>query len=524
MKKLLFALIALFILALPVCASAEDVYITSLSGEVALHISPDDTSHVITVIPACSKVSVVEKENTWGKVIFRNKCGWINMSFTANSYKDAANSTGVDYVKNVTVNSETGNANLYSVASTLPLYGSSIKYTVPNQTVVSITRKTSLGWGLVSMNGKYAWIQMQNTDEFESFAEEELESFSIFYVYTLSDNGRGVDITSKKGGGEVLAAIPDCVKLTVRRKEGNYGYTSYDGKNGWINLSHTADSLSSAQANAGVEINKEYMVIGETDADVYNIPSSYAGDNGYKVGSVKPGERVFVLRRVESGWSLINADGEKGWIAPEFLSETEETVREPIKLCEPYYVYAATAEKKGLKLYTSPQIDARVICSVPECVKMQVITENGGFAYGICDYAAGWFEKDMTAGSYEEATNANLAEKPLYYKLKMDTTVRNLPTHSVFCGSCELAQVEEGMDFIVLKTVTTDKRKWGLVQVGDVKGWINLNCAKKTVSPFVYSIIILSIAAAVFALAGACAFAFRKIKKYYMKKSVDKKK
>ena len=523
MKKFLFVLITLLFIVMPVCAFAEEAYITSLSGEVALHISPDDTSHVITIIPACSKVSVVERKNTWGKVIFRNKCGWINMSFTANSYKDAANSTGVDYVKNVTINSETGSANLYSVASTLALYGSSIKYTVPNQTVISITRRTSLGWGLVSMNGKYAWVQMQNTDEFESFAEEELETFSIFYVYTLSPMGKGVNITSKKGGGTVLATIPDCVKLTVREKDGDYGYTSYDGKNGWVNLAHTADSLSSAQANAGIEVNKEYDVTGEAEVDVYSTPSSYAGDNGYKVGSVKPGEKVFVLRRVESGWSLVNINGSKGWISPDVLSEAVETVREPIKLCEPYYVYAATAEKKGLKLYTSAQIDSKVICTVPECVKMQVVTENGDFAYGICDYAAGWFQKSMTSDSYETALEANLAQKPLYYKLKMDTVIRNLPTHSVYCGSCELAQVEKGMDFTVLKTVTTDKRKWGLVQIDDVKGWINLNCAKKTVSPFIYSVIILSAAAAVFALAAAIVFALRKIKKHYMKKSVDKR-
>ena len=66
MKKFLFVLITLLFIVMPVCAFAEEAYITSLSGEVALHISPDDTSHVITIIPACSKVSVVERKNTWG--------------------------------------------------------------------------------------------------------------------------------------------------------------------------------------------------------------------------------------------------------------------------------------------------------------------------------------------------------------------------------------------------------------------------------------------------------------------------
>ena len=101
MKKVLKALIvAILIFMFPLTSGAEnELYTSSVSGEIMLKISPDDKSAEIMSIPACSKVKVLKKINTWGLVSFEKKCGWINLSFTAENYTDAANSTGKDAVE-----------------------------------------------------------------------------------------------------------------------------------------------------------------------------------------------------------------------------------------------------------------------------------------------------------------------------------------------------------------------------------------------------------------------------------------
>ena len=189
----------LLILMLPLCAfAAEKLYTASPSGEIPLRMQPDEKSFEIVKIPACSKVELIEKRNTWGKVVFENKCGWINLCYTAPKYNDAAQNTGRDNVKNVSVDSQKGRTELYNIPSTEEKFGSSVKVTIPNGTVLSLKRETESGWGLVLMNKNYAWVKMEDTKEFESYGEDNLEEYGIFYVYVNSAGGNGIDLKSRK--------------------------------------------------------------------------------------------------------------------------------------------------------------------------------------------------------------------------------------------------------------------------------------------------------------------------------------
>ena len=483
MRKIICTIATLIIIfAMGSFAEAADyVYSASVSGEVALHISPAENSYKIMDIPVCSKMKLLRTERTWGLIEFKNKCGWINLSFTRDSYDNAAEASGNDDVKNVKISTEEKKASLYNIPSLSQGAGSVEKYAVPNDTVLKITRVTRSGWGLASMNGKYAWIQMKNTAAYENSNKKADDEYGIYYVYVLSDKGKGAELYSEPGRGSLHAVIPDCTKLTVREKKKNYAYVSYDGINGWIDIAFTTQSLSNAQSNAGVEVNAEYEITPPESEDVVNmlsVPSDNPADGGYVVGSIERGTAVFVLRSTLSGWNLVNYNGALGWLPPESAVPAEFQEVDVIEtLSEKRKGFVSTFEKKGVELY--PEIGTEeAIATIPECIELEVVARKEGYEYVYCDYASGWIEKDQLTDSYENVLMENQDQKKQAYITSRETVLMSLPTNSELCHSEEIMLITPNTYFTVLKTVSTGKSKWGFVKIGESQGWVKLGDRK----------------------------------------------
>lgn len=503
--------------------AADSVYSASLEGEISLYISPDEESLIITTVPACSKLKIIDTERTWGLVEFNNKTGWINLSFTRDSYSKAAEATGNDKTKSVQVKAKSGKATLYSVPSQNVLLGSEEKYTVPNQTILKITRQTPSGWGLVSMHGKYAWIKMSEVISYDT--QNDADKYGIYYVYTLSEKGEGVKLFSDESGRNLAAVIPDCIKLTVREKHGGYAYVSYDGINGYINLKYTTQSLSNAQSNAGVKVNAEYTVTPKNDAEnvnAYSVPSENQKDMPSIVGTLKKGESVYVLRSTLSGWSLVNCDGQLGWLPPESVSVSEITGENDAINIYAFSktAFALTPQGKGIKLYPSP--GAKEGHSfVPETAQIKILAEKDGFKYIYSDYAAGWASDVSCSETYEEAIAQYPDEKAKFFVTNRETEFMSLPTGSVMGGSEILQVLPEGKHFEVIRTVTSGKSKWFLAEIGGQLGWVKkLHTDKSNIAIILVLLIIMAIAIAVL-IAAVVVYAIRKKRIKNSKKEVD---
>ena len=498
MKKLSFFIILTLSLLL-FCGAAEaadNIYSASVEGTLSLHISPDEDSFVITQIPACSKLKLIETERTWGLVEFNNKAGWINLSYTRDSYSKAAEATGNDMAKSVQVSTKNGKATLYSLPSDNALLGSVEKYTVPNQTVLKITRQTDSGWGLVSMHGKYAWIKMKDTSSYDT--QNESDKYGIYYVYTLSEKGEGVNLYTDKKGKNLCAVIPDCIKLTVRETEGKYGYVSYDGINGYINLKYTTQSLANAQSNAGEKVNAEYIVNPKDGAEtvpVYSIPSENPDDAPGIVGEVKKGDSVYVLRSTLSGWNLVNCAGQLGWISPENTEVSQpESEHDAVAVYEdPQEAFVVTIQGKGLKVYSMPDAE-KEHSYIPETAKIRVLAEKDGFKYIYSDYAAGWVKEIPQVSSYEEALGQYPDKKKKLFSTTKETQLMTLPTASEVGGSEIIKVIPEGKYFEVLRTVSSGKSKWVLAKTGGQYGWIKKSHTKEEGYMLLILLILLVIA------------------------------
>jgi len=487
MKKLIYFIFFLctFFLLSSNAYAKETVYAASSDGFITLRLAPDEEAPEITVIPACAKLQLISTQNTWGKVIFENKCGWINLSFTAESYKNAANSTGVAQSFNASVKNIRKRVVLYSLPTVNPALGSEEKFVVPAGMILNITRKTKNGWSLVDMNGTLAWVQTEFTEPYKEPENDSAEKFGISYVYALSPGGTGINLTEAPGFGKVLSVIPDCVKLTVRETKGDFAYVSHNGLNGWINLRHTTDSMEKAINNAGKEIKKEYVVSADGEISLMNLPSEFVYDGSFPEASVKEGETVFVLRQTDSGWSYISHKSIKGWAAPNTLTPAEKTENEKIQLCTPYDVYVSSEEGTGIKLYPDAGKSEKGFVTVAECVRMKVITEKDGFGYAINDFASGWLDLSEVAPSYEESLNLSEAKAlpNTFYIIKQETHLYSLPTYSQLCESLPLSVISPGTEITVFTEVTTGKRKWGLAEINGQTGWVCLDKAGKLSLP-----------------------------------------
>ncbi|MBQ8391367.1 MAG: SH3 domain-containing protein [Clostridia bacterium] len=482
MKKLIafiFTVAAILCLSHSVLA-ADTLYAANAEGELSLHISPNEESYEIAVVPACSKLTLLKQDKTWGLVEFNKKSGWINMSFTRNSYKKAALATGSDSEKKVKVSSKEGVAYLYDVPSEDVLLGSDVKDVITNDMVLEIKRETPSGWGLVSKNDdkNYAWIKLKDTTAFEEF--DGAEYGEVEYVYVLSKGGKGVELWEDLGRKSYHAIIPDCTRLTVRKKEKGYAYVAYNGLNGWIDYSRTTQSLSNAQNKAGKAVNLEFVVVSEEDAALLSLPSDNPEDKAQHLGEVESGATVFVQRSTASGWCLINYDGVLGWVSSQYLQEATESENAIIQLLDKAREgYVCSEDSEGLQLYATAddEYDTSVI---PECVKVRVIAEKDDYEYVVNDYAAGWAKKGSLTDTYANALTLYSLSDDLSYEAIKDFDMMSLPTNSEKCQSMILTNVKKGTDFNVIKIVETGKNEWGLTEINAVRGWVNLDNAERT--------------------------------------------
>ncbi len=495
MKKL-FCLISVLVLCFIfnlkiVDANQEMFYAATHSGELDMHISPGRESAVVDAIPACASFEVIETSGVWGLVVCENKSGWINLSFTRPSYDAAAEATGADAERHVKVKAKDSKASLYNLPDTHSKYGSEKLFSVPNGMILKIMRETESGWGLVSMNGKYAWIQLENVETYQTQNEETASKYEVYYVYALSKDGAGLSLYKDTEKSDILSVVPDCVRLTVRTTKDDCAYVSYGGKNGWIELEYTTSSESHAQMNAGEKVNAEYKIIKkekENYVNIHSIPSE-SSDDSIVAGTVKIGEEVLVQRRTLDGWGLINHNGAVGWIPPGTYAPAEKIQYDAVTTYKYKKTgFIATADGKGAPLYAAYQKNNSYI-TVPECVQVSIIAEKEDRRYVKCDYASGWVENKNIVPAYDEALKTNKTEKTRTYILKSDTVQKTVPTEIALCGGENLQVLKAGTNADVSGVVVTDSVKWGLTKINGKEGWVNLTGAETVLYDYEVAII-----------------------------------
>lgn len=504
-------------------AYAKKLYVATVDGMLGMYLSPDKDSLKITDIPGGAELDLVKSEGTWGNVVFSNKCGWINMSFTRDSFEEAAEATGFETLKNVETNSGENKVDLYTLPSCEAKYGSVKEYSVPDGVILRVIRETSDGWGLVRVRDKYLWVNLKDTKPYITRTEQAIANYELYYVYTFSENGNGVNLYSDSKGKDVLTTVSDCVKLTVRETENNYAYVSYNGINGWVNLENTTKSFSNAQSKTGKEINAEYKITGETASgvDIFNIPSNTIKDGAVPIGSVSSGTKIFVQRCTADGWMLVNHNGKIGWIPPDNATLQPNDDLLLIKPLDKKQVgYVSTGKENGLPICSRYDSNT-VIARIPECVKVDILAEKDKRVYVYCDYASGWTSPDGIVENGQKAISENYLNEPVKCMVEEGMVLMRLPMEELLCNNESLSSVKKGEKLKIVRIVTTGKIKWGLTELNGKKGWVNLSKTSRINESYNTALFMLGIlsSAAVFVLAVVfILYKIRKIRKNRIQK------
>lgn len=145
-----------------------------------------------------------------------------------------------------------------------------------------------------------------------------------YYVYVSTPDG---GLNMRYGPGTdydrvTTERIPDGTKLYIEYVSGNWGYTVYNGEDGWIALKQTSTKLPDASS-----FKKEkagYYVYVATPDGGLNMRSGPSTNYGKVMSERIPDEAELYIEYVSGNWGYTEYNGNKGWVA---LKQT--TTEEP---------------------------------------------------------------------------------------------------------------------------------------------------------------------------------------------------
>ena len=299
------------------------------------------------------------------------------MAYTRSIYKKAVEATGVDSENLIEVYAASGATVLCEVPRDTDFGKNNNDRMIPNGTVLEISRETLTGWGLATISGEYAWINLKETKTHKN--DIDVKQYEIDYVYALSPDGKGVTMWTTADADSVCAVIPDCTRLIKREKSGDYIYVSYAGMSGWIDRRCTEISLFNAQVKSGQRVEESYIIDcgkPENEVELLSVPSYKDKDGADILDTIKDGTEVFVLRRVRGDWNLIAYDGQLGWIPPGSIKKTADDKDGKIEVyTAPEEGYIATSKGKGLTLFADAS-KYKKTAILPETLKIKIIAKS----------------------------------------------------------------------------------------------------------------------------------------------------
>lgn len=114
---------------------------------------------------------------------------------------------------------------------------------------------TSGDWGYTSYNGNEGWVCLIDTTTTPPKGESYDKKEAGYYVYVLTpDGGLNMRQGPSTSYGKVREnPIPDYEKLYIEYVSGDWGYTSFEGDEGWVWLPQTTTTLPTEEVIATPE-------------------------------------------------------------------------------------------------------------------------------------------------------------------------------------------------------------------------------------------------------------------------------
>ena len=193
------------------------------------------------------------------------------------------------------------------------------------------------GYGVPKYDGKSSGSSGTSSSTSKPSSSGNSSGKSVNYKVKINTPS-GVNVRSTADSSRtdnIVTAIPNGRVVTITKESGGWGYTTFNGKKGWIALKYTKKTTSSSSSGSSkpsyevgttYTLNADHLTV-RTGAGTNYKAKSYsqltanAKQNAYSDGTLKKGTRVTcqatkkngsdVWMRIPSGWVAAYYDGKK---------------------------------------------------------------------------------------------------------------------------------------------------------------------------------------------------------------------
>lgn len=236
-------------------------------------------------------------------------------------------------------------ATYYHVSTTrveshyLPEEGATVLDSYRRDWALTLVKKYGSWWRVKFTNGEEGYIQSKYVTKSRSYnawiTQDDTElrtgpDYSFNSVYTL-----------QRGD-----------KVAVRSHGSNYDYVTYKTYSGYVRNSFLSKKrVAATKKQSGTKAYTAYIT-SENGRSV-NVRNG-GGENYGIIGSFKPGTAVTVESSGKT-WSLVVANGLKGWVMSKYITKTKPDVPEPIATSTPvvcpYYAYVVSPDGEYVNVH-----------------------------------------------------------------------------------------------------------------------------------------------------------------------------
>ncbi len=323
----------------------------------------------------------------------------------------------------------------------------------------------------------------------ETFHTEPLEAW--YCISAPREKGIALRETPSEEA-KILCRIPWGALLFADSRSEEWLHTSYEGYDGWLDENSTAEITIEDEWYV---ISVEYIVDGvEKGIAVRKGPGTDGNDPLLRVPK---GTRFYVddvcVDSEDVKWGHTFIQNVEGWVALN-CAEPADTYSEDQGISSPaaeaadesygevhpadssYNWYCITNPySKGIALRDIPSGDGEVLCRIPWGTIYQADAEQDGWLHTWYDGYEGW--TILEASTELEVVNAwyEISVEYIVDGYEKGIAVRSGPGSS---DNMPLVRIPKGTQFFV-DTICVDEEgvSWGHTFIGDIEGWVALNCA-----------------------------------------------
>lgn len=282
------------------------------------------------------------------------------------------------------------------------------------------------------------------------------------YTVTVYDtDGEGLALRkSYDSNSERLCTVPDGAALTIAQiSYSGWGYTEYNGYDGWVDLEWTkvSGSCSADQPSSGYTAPIYYVVYG-TDGEGLELRVSPSISSS-TYGAI-PNGAVVVVNAISGDWAYTSYNGNSGWANLAHLTTTAFAAS----------IYGTANE--GLALKASADINSQRYLYIPEGTNVTInYTTTTGWGYTSYGGYSGWVSLQYVkvSGSYQaDAPSSGYITPAFYIVLNTDNEGLELRTKASI-NSCTFGYIPTGTT-VLAEAICGD---WAYVSYNGHKGWAN---------------------------------------------------